>query len=328
MPAVSWASSAEPADACASCSGTAFDADGFCDNCGARRPAGRPHVEIDFGSVAGVGDIGKRHHNNEDAMGLAVIGDGTPEGTITIAIVCDGVSSSERADTASNAAAHAAVRTLISELPASPADQALTTAVASAQAAATLAAGPDPGLNPPSTTFVAAVISARSVTVGWVGDSRAYWLPDGLFEAVALGGNGSGGNAPARLTVDDTLAEQLTAAGVTVTDATPNAGALVRWLGADAGDTKPHTHTFTPSGPGRVIVCSDGLYRYLPEAVQLAAATPAGSAIDVAGVLVRLALDAGGQDNVTVTVMPYPPTSHPPMPDIATSSTRDPEDQT
>jgi PPM family protein phosphatase len=87
----------------------------------------------------------------------------------------------------------------------------------------------------------------------------------------------------------------------------PSAGALIRWLGADATDTEPHTSTFVPPGPGRVIVCSDGLYRYVPQPDQLAGATLAGTPIDVASALVRLALHAGGQDNVTVVVLPYPP---------------------
>ena len=169
-------------------------------------------------------------------------------------------------------------------------------ATAAAQTAAALAAGEDANPNPPSTTFVAAVVTAAAVTVGWVGDSRAYWVPD-------VGTPGG----PSCLTVDDTLAGQLSAAGVAMASDAPNAGALIRWLGADATDTEPHTSTLAPPGPGRVIVCSDGLYRYVPQPDQLANATPAGTPIEVASALVRLALEAGGQDNVTVVVLPYPP---------------------
>ncbi|HZD99000.1 MAG TPA: protein phosphatase 2C domain-containing protein, partial [Micromonosporaceae bacterium] len=169
-------------------------------------------------------------------------------------------------------------------------------ATAAAQAAAASAAGEDGNPNPPSTTFVAAVVTSATITVGWVGDSRAYWVPD-------VGTPGS----PLCLTVDDTLAGQLSAAGVAMASDAPNAGALIRWLGADATDTEPHTFALTPPGPGRVIVCSDGLYRYVPRPDQLANATPAGTPIEVASALVRLALEAGGQDNVTVAVLPYPP---------------------
>jgi serine/threonine protein phosphatase PrpC len=269
-------------------------------------------------------------------VGLAALG------PVTAAVVCDGVSSSARPDTAATAAAIAATRVFVAALPGlvagvEPAASAgggdedtseteaarspsgggllattddvgtrevtqggavavLHDATAAAQTAAALAAGDEANPNPPSTTLVAAVVTTAAITVGWVGDSRAYWVPD----AGTPGG-------PSCLTVDDTLAGQLGAAGVAMAADAPNAGALIRWLGADATDTEPHTSTLVPPGPGRVIVCSDGLYRYVPQPDQLADATPAGTPIDVASALVRLALQAGGQDNVTVVVLPYPP---------------------
>jgi serine/threonine protein phosphatase PrpC len=312
------ATSSSPPVACASCAGTTFaeqpQGGSYCENCGTRRPAGPDHAEVDFGGIAAVSDIGKRHHHNEDAMGVAVLPGAA------IAVVCDGVSSSARADTASHAAADAAIRTFVRMLEAAPggiadaaiAEAAMVTAVGSAQAAAVEVADPNgPGANPPSATFVAAVVTPEAITVGWVGDSRAYWIPDGhLADPAALVLDPVGGLDVARpicMTVDDTLGGQLAAAGVDVSDGAPNMAALVRWLGADATDTSPHVRVFTPAGPGRVIVCSDGLYRYAPDAAALAALTPSGDPIEVARKLVQFALDAGGQDNVTVIVVPYPP---------------------
>src|SRR6266508_3965951 len=114
---------------------------------------------------------------------------------------------------------------------------------------------------------------------------------------------------PACLTVDDSLAARLVAAGVDVgvVAENPQGAALVRWLGADARDTEPHLHTFAPPGPGRVLVCSDGLFRYRPVVADLAAAMPDGAPLETARALVQLALNEGGQDNVTVAVVPYPP---------------------
>jgi serine/threonine protein phosphatase PrpC len=109
--------------------------------------------------------------------------------------------------------------------------------------------------------------------------------------------------------VDDSLAGQLAADGRSVPETVPRgqAVALLRWLGADAPELAPHLYTFTPPGPGRVLVCSDGLFRYRPGAAELAAATPPGAALATAQSLVQLALDAGGQDNIAVAVLPYPP---------------------
>jgi len=340
--------STPPPSECASCGGPNIGADGYCESCGARRPAAADHSEVDLGVIAGVSDIGKRHHHNEDAMGLAATA------AATAAVVCDGVSSSNRPDMAATAAATAATHVFAAGLPSlgvgtslgttsvvrpdlnapdtttggqptsddgddesgtrevtrTEAIELLEEAATDAQEAAARAAGGDSGPNPPGTTFVAAVVTAAEVAVGWVGDSRAYWLPD----------PGTPGDAFC-LTVDDTLAGQLRAAGVIVSPDAPNVAALLRWLGADATDTEPHVASHVPAGPGRVIVCSDGLYRYLPEPDELASATPAGRPIDVASALVRLAVDAGGQDNVTVVVLPYPPKS---APDVGVETTATP----
>jgi serine/threonine protein phosphatase PrpC len=159
------------------------------------------------------------------------------------------------------------------------------------------------------------VETGETVTVGWVGDSRAYWLPDPLppdapTATARPAGEGTVGVAPVCLTTDDNVAGRLAAStgGRVSTVEHPDgpAGALVRWLGADAGDTTPHVSTVRPSGPGRVLVCSDGLFRYRPDPVELAAATPTGTPMEVARALVELALAAGGEDNVSVAVIPFP----------------------
>jgi serine/threonine protein phosphatase PrpC len=288
-----WLSATETPASCPGCGCAVFSTEGFCDDCGQRRPIANDHTELDLGPVAGVTDIGRRHHRNEDAMGIGVL-----DGAV-VAVVCDGVSSSSRADAASHAAVDAAGPAMLGALAggAEPGD-AMVTAARAAQAAATLVAGPQPGPNPPSSTFVSAIVTSAAVTVGWVGDSRAYWLPDG-------------DGTPECLTADDSLAGKLAAAGVDVRviEENPQSGALVRWLGSDARDTEPHLFTFAPAGPGRVLVCSDGLFRYRPEVKELAASAPPGPLLATAQALVQLALDEGGQDNVTVVLVPYPPQS-------------------
>jgi len=286
-----WISSSGGPATCPGCGGSAFSVEGYCDNCGQRRASAKDHSELQLGALAAVTDKGLRHHRNEDAVGLGVTT------SIVVGVVCDGVSTSTRPDAASNGAVDAALGALMDALDErTPAGDAIEAAARAGQAAATLAAGPDPGPNPPASTFVCAVVSPGAVTVGWVGDSRAYWLPEG--DGVA-----------ACLTVDDSVSAHFAARGVAVPDDIPDsqAGALVRWLGADATDTQPHVHTFAPPGPGRVLVCSDGLFRYRSGAAELAAATPRADPLATAQALVRLALDAGGQDNIAVAVLPYPP---------------------
>ena len=56
-------------------------------------------------------DRGVRHVRNEDAMALAAAD--SPGGPVAIAVVCDGVSTSPRADDASLTATQASVRVLL-----------------------------------------------------------------------------------------------------------------------------------------------------------------------------------------------------------------------
>jgi serine/threonine protein phosphatase PrpC len=285
-----WLSSAGAPTACPGCGGATFDADGYCETCGQRRPAGMDHRELDLDVVAGVTDRGVRHARNEDAMGIA-IGPG-----VLVGIVCDGVSSSTRPDAASHAAVEAATPVLLGELvEGNLAGDAIVTAARAAQAAAVLAAGGTPGSNPPACTFVCAALVLDTITVGWVGDSRAYWLPDD--------------GEPVCLTADDNLAGRLAAAGVS-TEEIPqdrSASALVRWMGADAPDSTPHLRSLHPDGPGRVLVLSDGVFRYRRDAAELATVTPDKPPMDTARDLVAFALDQGGHDNITAVVMSYPP---------------------
>ena len=286
--------------ACVNCGAAEIDAEGFCGQCGRAHPAGRDRMEWDLSVVAGVADRGRHRTRNEDSMAFARIGSETSPRAV-VAVVCDGVASSERADQASQTAADAALGVLASavlddaDLTAANAD-----AVATAMARVTELAGEEQPGTAPSCTYVSAVVTPGTLTIGWVGDSRAYWLA-------------AGGETPSRrLTTDDTVAAQLVAAGMDEEDAARvyNAHALSSWIGADAGDVRPHVMTMEPIGPGAVVLCSDGLWNYLPEADDLAAklSTHAGQvrALAAATDLTELAIELGGHDNITVVVVPVP----------------------
>src|SRR5450755_1224319 len=293
-------SSGEPGDApsCPSCPSARISADGYCEECGRRAPSGRDHQELDLGLLAGVTDRGLRHYRNEDAMALATAE--TPAGPAALAVVCDGVSTSDRPDEASLAAAQAAIRVLLSAARSGEdLAEASSRAVQSArEAVASLAGSSGDG---PSATFVSAVMTSEAVTVCWLGDSRAYWL-----------GAGPGPDAR-RLTTDDSLAEEMVAAGLLAESdalASPQAHVVTRWVGADPGPSAPHVARFEPPGPGVLLLCSDGLWNYQPEAVELAElALPAALAdpLGAAGTLVKFALKAGGGDNIPAVLAPFPP---------------------
>jgi serine/threonine protein phosphatase PrpC len=280
----------------------AISAEGYCESCGRKVPSGRDHVELNLELLAGVTDRGLRHPRNEDAMALATTE--TPAGPVAIVVVCDGVSSSPRPDEASLTGAQAAVRVLLTSIRrGDDPDEASTAAVRQAHEAMTILGSPS---RAPSATYISAIVGRDAVTVCWLGDSRAYWL--------------ASDSDSKRLTRDDSLAEEMVAQGE-LTEAqamaSPQAHVITRWLGADVGTAQPNVIRFEPPGRGVVLVCSDGLWNYRPEAAGLAElALPAAfhDPSSAADALLKFALDAGGMDNITVVLVPFPLVRPAPLP--------------
>jgi serine/threonine protein phosphatase PrpC len=312
-----------PGGPCPGCGARPGAAD-YCVECGRRVPDGTDHVAASLGRVAGVSDRGHVHAVNEDAMAFGLRRDTG----VVAAVVCDGVSSTRRPQDASRLAVEAALSVLLDAEPApvsvgtgpeeprtgrtvrvrpaaprpgpgpGPADateeeRLLRRAVgAAANAVAGLAAEQDP--DAPSCTLVAALVGPSGrVTVGWVGDSRIYHL-DGPRSRL--------------LTADHSWAAEQVAAGAldpAVAMADPRAHAITRWLGADG---VPHPDVLTvDSEGGLLLLCTDGLWNYLPDSGDLARASGAADTPhETAALLTRHALDAGGRDNVTVVAIPLP----------------------
>ncbi|MET9380390.1 PP2C family serine/threonine-protein phosphatase [Streptomyces sp. NPDC002928] len=305
--AVELTAAAEEAKVCVACRAGRVDGDGYCEVCGHAQPRERDHMEQQAGPIAAVSDRGLRHHRNEDAFAVceSALPDGSPA---LVAIVCDGVSSATRPDDASLAASRAANESLLTALPrGTHPQQAMHDAiVAASHAVNALAREPEtarehaPHQNAPACTLVGAVVTTGLLVVGWVGDSRVYWVP------------ADRGSPPARLTEDDSWAAQMVAAGLmseAEAYADERAHAITGWLGADAYELEAHTASFKPDRPGVVVVCTDGLWNYAEAAEEMAEALPLDAAVrplHSARVLVGHALDGGGHDNVTVAVLPFP----------------------
>ena len=299
------------ASTCAACGG-ALDPDRWCTQCGLRAPSERDHwSEQPSAWVSGVCDRGIRHARNEDAMAIAAL---AAPGSFAALVVCDGVTTAAESDKASLAAARAA-RDVLAGGPRdgdgdSPAARIVhwTTRLEAATAAANRAASAvaaqvTSDLEPPSCTFVAAVLEGALLTVGWVGDSRAYWLADE--------------GQVAQLSVDDSWATDQIAAGMAreVAEADPRAHSITRWLGADSHDAVARCASLTVDGPGWLLVCSDGLWNYCSSADEmrrLVAATVAERSDDplvLAQGLVDFANGQGGHDNITVALARVPAAS-------------------
>jgi serine/threonine protein phosphatase PrpC len=277
-----------------------IDEDGFCERCGhrARRPAS-DHIETALSPIAAaVSDIGLRHTRNEDRFGIQAAGDGYAF------VVCDGVSASRESELASSAVSSEVAEALAAALKngaITDPEAVMRQAIAAGEAA--LAAHParDEKDNPPSTTVVAALVADGHATVGWVGDSRAYWI---------------GGEGAKQLTSDHSWMNEVVLAGqMTAAEAEKDrrAHAITHWLGADAGESAASdTARFPLTEPGYLLLCTDGLWNYAdaPEAMAQtvhAANGNGGDALAVARNLIQYAIAKGGQDNVTAIVLRWEP---------------------
>jgi serine/threonine protein phosphatase PrpC len=310
LQAVEASAEVDPALRCVSCGAgpTAIDNDGFCTQCGNRRLAPkRNHMEDALSAkAAGVSDIGKRYEENQDYFLLAK----GPHDQL-IAIVCDGVSLSQNAKDGSKAACEAAIAAIQGDLArgVEDPDQILKDAMHNAQEA--ICKVPfTPGLTdahtgevvpPAQATAVAVVVAGSRVTIGWLGDSRAYW---------------ASGKRARQLTVDHSWFNDVVGSGEMTAEQARNdkrARGIVRSLGAELDGTNPGAEpdalTLNLTEPGALLVVSDGFYTYAdePKIVSLVGELPKGiDALSLARHLVDHARESGGSDNITVVAIALP----------------------
>jgi len=252
---------------------------------------------VDDDSFA-VSDRGMRRDQNEDAFAIAHIEDGA------VLVVCDGVSSSVSPERASRIASLATRDALIDRLVlGKSASDAMFEAVLHAHAAIGERVPTTDDEEPPGTTLVAALVQGRRLVIGWVGDSRAYWITQHSAEL---------------LTHDHSWVNEVVARGElseTEALASPFAHALTSCLGPrSVGDemtiVEPSIIERELVEPGTLVLCSDGLWNYFERAEDVARAiaelpeprTPRS----IARWLGNQALIQGGHDNVTVAVLLAP----------------------
>lgn len=294
---------ARTAARCPSCDGGVGPDDEFCEACGhrlGRAPtavADDPdRVHSDQGRAAVVSDRGLLHEYNEDAYFLDATADRV------VVVVCDGVSSSTAPALAARVGADAAGAALRDGSPDLDAHHAMRTAIRQARAAvAAISWAPVRGHAAPSSTIVAASCAGADVTVGWLGDSRAYWID---------------ADDARRLTDDDSWVEEMVATGEldeAQAALDPRAHVITAWLGADAPIRDARVVSFRAPRRGHLLLCSDGLWNTLAEAAAVGdairTAPPTASPLGLARSLTHHALAAGGRDNITIAVVDIDPTA-------------------
>jgi PPM family protein phosphatase len=238
----------------------------------------------------GVTDAGKVRQNNEDAL---LVGEGEDE---TLFVVADGIGGFEAGEVASSLAVE-----VLKELRP---DKSFKTAIAEANRRILAAGRTDKKLSGMGTTVVAIRFGGTQreplAEVAHVGDSRAYLVRGGEMNPI---------------TEDHSLVAELVRSGDLTRDQAaehPQKNLITRALGADE-DVAVDTTVLPIEADDRVLLCSDGLSDMVPEAriselLLDSPQDPERAARD----LLAAALDAGGNDNITVIVVDVKEQAPPP----------------
>ena len=229
----------------------------------------------------GVTDAGKVRQNNEDAL---LVGEGEDE---TLFVVADGIGGFEAGEVASSLA----VEVLKDLRP----DMSFKTAIAEANRRILAAGRGDEKLSGMGTTVVAIRFGGTQrepqAEVAHVGDSRAYLVRGGEMNPI---------------TEDHSLVAELVRSGDLTRDQAaehPQKNLITRALGADE-EVDVDTTVLPIEAGDRVLLCSDGLSDMVPEArISEILLESSGDPERAAQTLLSAALDAGGNDNISVIVV-------------------------
>lgn len=137
------------------------------------------------------------------------------------------------------------------------------------------------------TTIVAALLDGKRLSVAHVGDSRIY-----LFKAGKL----------TRLTRDHSLVEEQVAAGIMTEEQAEQSemkNVLTRALGTNP-QVKVDVNEFAVAAGDLILLCSDGLSRMADDEVIEYTLGKTAQPLEICRELIKLAIERGGKDNVTV----------------------------
>jgi len=242
--------------------------------------------------------VGRQREHNEDTLYAmsSILREGIDEIPFGIFIVADGMGGHQHGEIASGAATRALSSYLINHLYApllagetkkieTSLQELMEQGIEAAQEAV-MQAAPGGG-----TTLTAALIIGDQVTLGHVGDSRAYFAgPDGELKAI---------------TKDHSLVKRLLELGqISEREASvhPQRNVLYRAVG-QTEPYRPDIETMTFPSPGAMMICSDGLWGVVGQNNLQKIVRKTGGLIETCQKMVDSANQAGGPDNITVILV-------------------------
>jgi len=225
---------------------------------------------------AGATDVGRQRHTNEDSLVIAP----------PFFAVADGMGGAKAGEVASRLAVEAFTEAQGSDE--SPEAQ-LVRILRDANKRIYELAVSDDSRRGMGTTLTAVKVHGHDVSIGHVGDSRAYRLREGELE---------------QLTKDHSLVAELERTGQITAEAAehhPQRSIITRALGPEP-DVEVDTYTVAGRAGDVYLLCSDGLTGMVSDGEMASILRGADSLEAAAGVLVKAANQSGGKDNITVVL--------------------------
>jgi protein phosphatase len=145
----------------------------------------------------------------------------------------------------------------------------------------------NPQFSNSGTTYTCAYFVSAFAIVAQIGDSPCFMWRDGTMR---------------RISVDHTIEQEFISAGVAPEIAGKFSHMLTRCLGYESQNARPDSHFMRLKPGDQMLVCTDGLTDMVPESSIAAALDDSPNAQAACDALIKLALDAGGKDNVTAVL--------------------------
>lgn len=239
--------------------------------------------------IANCTDTGRTRRVNEDSM----VTFDSPNGRVVA--VCDGMGGQNAGDVASQLAV-AVIQDILSDNTFATPEEAITSSVVAANQAILRKASMNEELQGMGATCVMLIVKGGKVYYGSVGDSRIYYVSNGMIR---------------QITKDQSYVQTLVDAGqITMAEAEhhQDKNQITNALGVE-GMTPPviGQMPITPEPNSTFLLCSDGLSGMINNNTILNTVSRYDLTLnDRAKLLVEQANEAGGLDNITVQLVEFP----------------------
>jgi serine/threonine protein phosphatase PrpC len=174
-----------------------------------------------------------------------------------------------------------------------------------------LAHSGDPTIAKMGSTVVLALVSGEQIIIGHAGDSRAYLYRDGELQ---------------RLTRDHSAVQRMLDHHLLTEEEArdhPDANIISRAFGQKPELELEISPPFNLQPGDGVLLCSDGLCGYVDDAAIERALGAPSDAQKITDALIKLALEAGGEDNITVQFLQFGARNNPAVVESSFSAEQD-----